>query len=317
MVIFCNLEFLCFKVIPCAQRDALYCLHENGCITLRVCRSPSATEEAAGKTWQHAKCQNVLFSQTACSFCHPLFSETTIKSKLAAFLCALHWAISPKTASFAYCRRSMGVLFNLCSSLSLSSHFCVHADVSVFALFSCLSLIMSSSSVILSFLKSLLVSFDDSCTEEGFTQVPACNSYLLTLLFSFLLMVTSSSELYHSFLFILLFVCFHSCLDHFNSESISPIFLSHCSFLSSLPHCQPALWWFYLPNVSLISTSYFFPFFHRPRTECTGAHVRPSLTVRCNPSHKDRPALSDGCLPCQWKQCCTDGQWWQSHAVGA
>ncbi|XP_008325785.1 WD repeat-containing protein 11 [Cynoglossus semilaevis] len=35
------------QVIPCAQRDALYCLHENGCITLRVCRSPSATEEAA------------------------------------------------------------------------------------------------------------------------------------------------------------------------------------------------------------------------------------------------------------------------------
>uniref|UniRef100_A0A8B9HC92 WD repeat-containing protein 11 n=1 Tax=Astyanax mexicanus TaxID=7994 RepID=A0A8B9HC92_ASTMX len=27
------------QVIPCAQRDVLYCLHENGCITLRVCRS--------------------------------------------------------------------------------------------------------------------------------------------------------------------------------------------------------------------------------------------------------------------------------------
>ncbi|MEQ2290701.1 WD repeat-containing protein 11, partial [Ameca splendens] len=35
------------QVIPCAQRDALYCLHENGCITLRVCRSTSAQEEAA------------------------------------------------------------------------------------------------------------------------------------------------------------------------------------------------------------------------------------------------------------------------------
>uniref|UniRef100_A0A669F0L4 WD repeat-containing protein 11 n=1 Tax=Oreochromis niloticus TaxID=8128 RepID=A0A669F0L4_ORENI len=35
------------QVIPCAQRDALYCLHENGCITLRVCRSTVATEEAA------------------------------------------------------------------------------------------------------------------------------------------------------------------------------------------------------------------------------------------------------------------------------
>lgn len=35
------------QVIPCAQRDALYCLHDNGCITLRVCRSTSAQEEAA------------------------------------------------------------------------------------------------------------------------------------------------------------------------------------------------------------------------------------------------------------------------------
>ncbi|XP_068597198.1 WD repeat-containing protein 11 [Brachionichthys hirsutus] len=35
------------QVIPCAQRDALYCLHENGCITLRVCRSTTAQEEAA------------------------------------------------------------------------------------------------------------------------------------------------------------------------------------------------------------------------------------------------------------------------------
>ncbi|KAM8852868.1 WD repeat-containing protein 11 isoform 1-T1 [Synchiropus picturatus] len=35
------------QVIPCAQRDALYCLHENGCITLRVCRSTSAPEESA------------------------------------------------------------------------------------------------------------------------------------------------------------------------------------------------------------------------------------------------------------------------------
>lgn len=35
------------QVIPCAQRDALYCLHENGCITLRVCRSTTAPDEAA------------------------------------------------------------------------------------------------------------------------------------------------------------------------------------------------------------------------------------------------------------------------------
>ncbi|XP_033835522.1 WD repeat-containing protein 11 [Periophthalmus magnuspinnatus] len=34
------------QVIPCTQRDALYCLHENGCITLRVCRSTS-TEDAS------------------------------------------------------------------------------------------------------------------------------------------------------------------------------------------------------------------------------------------------------------------------------
>lgn len=34
------------QVIPCGQRDALYCLHENGCITLRVCRSTS-TEDAS------------------------------------------------------------------------------------------------------------------------------------------------------------------------------------------------------------------------------------------------------------------------------
>ncbi|XP_066534821.1 WD repeat-containing protein 11 [Hoplias malabaricus] len=37
------------QVIPCAQRDVLYCLHENGCITLRVCRSTTllAEENAA------------------------------------------------------------------------------------------------------------------------------------------------------------------------------------------------------------------------------------------------------------------------------
>lgn len=35
-------------MIPCAQRDALYCLHENGCITLRVCRSTTTPEEGAG-----------------------------------------------------------------------------------------------------------------------------------------------------------------------------------------------------------------------------------------------------------------------------
>ncbi|KAJ8418074.1 hypothetical protein AAFF_G00137830 [Aldrovandia affinis] len=33
------------QVVPCAQRDALYCLHENGCITLRLCRSTSASAD--------------------------------------------------------------------------------------------------------------------------------------------------------------------------------------------------------------------------------------------------------------------------------
>lgn len=37
------------QVIPCAQRDALYCLHENGCITLRVCRSTALSSEETGK----------------------------------------------------------------------------------------------------------------------------------------------------------------------------------------------------------------------------------------------------------------------------
>ncbi|XP_017320048.1 WD repeat-containing protein 11 isoform X1 [Ictalurus punctatus] len=33
------------QVIPCAQRDALYCLHDNGCVTLRVCRSTALSAE--------------------------------------------------------------------------------------------------------------------------------------------------------------------------------------------------------------------------------------------------------------------------------
>uniref|UniRef100_A0AAY4ESP9 WD repeat-containing protein 11 n=1 Tax=Denticeps clupeoides TaxID=299321 RepID=A0AAY4ESP9_9TELE len=33
------------QVVPCGQRDALYCLHENGCITLRVCRSTSSSPD--------------------------------------------------------------------------------------------------------------------------------------------------------------------------------------------------------------------------------------------------------------------------------
>ena len=34
-----NKYIICSKVIPCFQRDCLFCLHENGCITLRVRRS--------------------------------------------------------------------------------------------------------------------------------------------------------------------------------------------------------------------------------------------------------------------------------------
>ncbi|KAG7462691.1 hypothetical protein MATL_G00187500, partial [Megalops atlanticus] len=33
------------QVVPCTQRDALFCLHENGCITLRLCRSTSASPD--------------------------------------------------------------------------------------------------------------------------------------------------------------------------------------------------------------------------------------------------------------------------------
>ncbi|GAA6079381.1 WD repeat-containing protein 11, partial [Tachysurus ichikawai] len=37
------------QVIPCGQRDALYCLHENGCVTLRVCRSTALSVEETGE----------------------------------------------------------------------------------------------------------------------------------------------------------------------------------------------------------------------------------------------------------------------------
>ncbi|XP_062375226.1 WD repeat-containing protein 11 [Sardina pilchardus] len=38
------------QAVPCAQRDTLYCLHENGCITLRVCRSTSPSADEAGQS---------------------------------------------------------------------------------------------------------------------------------------------------------------------------------------------------------------------------------------------------------------------------
>ena len=43
-IILCSTSFI--QVIPCAQRDALFCLPENGCITLRVCRSTTAPDES-------------------------------------------------------------------------------------------------------------------------------------------------------------------------------------------------------------------------------------------------------------------------------
>lgn len=38
-IVFKNKYIIYLKVIPCFQRDGLFCLHENGCITLRVRRS--------------------------------------------------------------------------------------------------------------------------------------------------------------------------------------------------------------------------------------------------------------------------------------
>ncbi|XP_028681437.2 WD repeat-containing protein 11 [Erpetoichthys calabaricus] len=40
------------QVIPCRQRDALFCLHENGCITLRVRRSTCALSEESEQNVQ-------------------------------------------------------------------------------------------------------------------------------------------------------------------------------------------------------------------------------------------------------------------------
>ncbi|XP_077438559.1 WD repeat-containing protein 11 isoform X1 [Vanacampus margaritifer] len=49
------------QVIPCAQRDALYCLHENGCITLRVCRSTAALEEGSAATDPEQSAQELVY----------------------------------------------------------------------------------------------------------------------------------------------------------------------------------------------------------------------------------------------------------------
>ncbi|XP_061693109.1 WD repeat-containing protein 11 isoform X2 [Syngnathoides biaculeatus] len=49
------------QVIPCAQRDALFCLHENGCITLRVCRSTPTLEEGSGVADPEQNAQELVY----------------------------------------------------------------------------------------------------------------------------------------------------------------------------------------------------------------------------------------------------------------
>lgn len=56
-VVLKNKYIIYLKVIPCFQRDGLFCLHENGCITLRVRRSYSSvfttSNEEPGKFISH------------------------------------------------------------------------------------------------------------------------------------------------------------------------------------------------------------------------------------------------------------------------
>lgn len=61
------------QVIPCAQRDALYCLHDNGCVTLRVCRSTALSAEETGKRFfpfplSFAPCSPFRPSRLNCSY---------------------------------------------------------------------------------------------------------------------------------------------------------------------------------------------------------------------------------------------------------
>ncbi|XP_055757648.1 WD repeat-containing protein 11 isoform X1 [Salvelinus fontinalis] len=49
------------QVIPCAQRDALFCLHENGCITLRVCRSTTAPDESVAASDPEQSVQELVY----------------------------------------------------------------------------------------------------------------------------------------------------------------------------------------------------------------------------------------------------------------
>lgn len=87
---------LCVQVIPCAQRDALYCLHENGCITLRVCRSTTTAEEATGmkpldsvRTHRAHAIGTVLTNHSnSCAIVPHLFNWTALQSEPVAFLYA-------------------------------------------------------------------------------------------------------------------------------------------------------------------------------------------------------------------------------------
>ncbi|XP_064788042.1 WD repeat-containing protein 11 isoform X1 [Oncorhynchus masou masou] len=49
------------QVTPCAQRDALFCLHENGCITLRVCRSTTAPDESVAASDPEQSVQELVY----------------------------------------------------------------------------------------------------------------------------------------------------------------------------------------------------------------------------------------------------------------
>lgn len=65
-VVLKNKYIIYLKVIPCFQRDGLFCLHENGCITLRVRRSYSSiftSNEEPGKFISHNNVHLFFFFQ--------------------------------------------------------------------------------------------------------------------------------------------------------------------------------------------------------------------------------------------------------------
>lgn len=73
-----NKYIIVLKVIPCFQRDGLFCLHENGCITLRVRRSYNSTvttsNEEPGRFRSYNDANYIsseLFCKTFCGKCQP------------------------------------------------------------------------------------------------------------------------------------------------------------------------------------------------------------------------------------------------------